>query len=114
MELQPDVIRNLVLFKYTCKSSVSLVVQLARQSALTLQSIDIDSEQDIDFAGLVQDVDNSYVAYPRLIILKLWGPSHNNEPQRPAFNGTVPFSCLRSLSIGHDYPFGGDTFFRGN
>ncbi|KAJ2259369.1 hypothetical protein GGI01_003696, partial [Coemansia sp. RSA 376] len=88
MELQPDVIRNLVLFKYTCKSSVSLVVQLARQSALTLQSIDIDSEQDIDFAGLVQDVDNSYVAYPRLIILKLWGPSHNNEPQRPAFNGT--------------------------
>ncbi|KAJ2104163.1 hypothetical protein GGI09_000267 [Coemansia sp. S100] len=63
MELQPDVIRNLVLFKYTCKSSVSLVVQLARQSALTLQSIDIDSEQDVD---------NSYVTYPRLIILKLW------------------------------------------
>ncbi|KAJ2070790.1 hypothetical protein GGI13_000134 [Coemansia sp. RSA 455] len=114
MELQPDVIRNLVLMKYTCKSSVALVVQLARQSALTLQSIDIDSEQDIDFAGLVQDVDNRYVTYPQLIILKLWGPSHNDEPQRPAFNGAVPFPCLRSLSIGYDYPFGDDTFFRGN
>ncbi|KAJ2051790.1 hypothetical protein GGI03_002770 [Coemansia sp. RSA 2337] len=63
MELQPDVIRNLVLFKYTYKSSVSLIVQLARQSVLTLQSIDIDSEQNVD---------NSYVTYLRLIILKLW------------------------------------------
>ncbi|KAJ2879857.1 hypothetical protein H4R27_005069 [Coemansia aciculifera] len=71
MEFQPDVIRNLVLTQYACKSSVKLVVQLARQSALTLQSIDIDSEQDIDIAGLVQDGDNSYVTYPHLIILKL-------------------------------------------
>ncbi|KAJ2880523.1 hypothetical protein H4R27_004674, partial [Coemansia aciculifera] len=114
MELQPDVIRNLVLIRYCCKNSVMLVVQLARQSALTLQSIDIDSEQDIDFAGLVQDVDNSYVTYPHLIILKLWGSSHNDEQQRPAFNGAVPFPRLRSLSIGYDYPFGDDTFFRGN
>ncbi|KAJ2872762.1 hypothetical protein GGH93_003773 [Coemansia aciculifera] len=71
MELQPDVIRNLVLIRYCCKNSVMLVVQLARQSALTLQSIDIDSEQDIDIAGLVQDGNNSYMTYPHMIILKL-------------------------------------------
>ncbi|KAJ2058910.1 hypothetical protein GGI17_004738 [Coemansia sp. S146] len=112
MELQPDVIRNLVLIRYCCKNSVMIAVQLARQSAQTLQCIDIDSEKDIDFAGLVQDVDNSYVTYPHLIILKLWGPSHHNEQQRPAFNGAVPLPCIRSLSIGYDYPFSNYTFFR--
>ncbi|KAJ2814233.1 hypothetical protein H4S07_000032 [Coemansia furcata] len=114
MELLPDVICDLVLVKYHCKNSVMLVVQLARQSALTLQSIDIDSEQDIDIAGLVKDANNSYVTYPHLVILKLWGPSHNSEQQRPDFSGALPFPCLRSLSVGYDYPFGDDTFFRGN
>ncbi|KAJ2741668.1 hypothetical protein GGI20_005029 [Coemansia sp. BCRC 34301] len=52
--------------------------------------------------------------YPRLIALKLWGESYRHEHQRPVFDGAVPSPCLQFLSVGCDYPFGDNTFFRGN
>ncbi|KAJ2644380.1 hypothetical protein GGF44_000659 [Coemansia sp. RSA 1694] len=115
MALLPDRISNLVRIKYSCRSNAMHIAQLVRQNAPTLQYVDIDSEQDIDISGLIQAADSSsYVVYPRLAVLKLWGPSFNREQQRPVFTGTIPFPCLRSLSVGRDYPFGDDTLFRGN
>ncbi|KAJ2444966.1 hypothetical protein GGF42_006146 [Coemansia sp. RSA 2424] len=115
MALLPDKISNLVRIKYNCRSNAMHIAQLVRQNAPTLQYVDIDSEQDIDISGLIQAADSSsYVVYPRLAALKLWGPSYYHEQQRPVFISAIPFPCLQSLSVGRDYPFGDDTFFRGN
>ncbi|KAJ2336879.1 hypothetical protein GGI00_000583 [Coemansia sp. RSA 2681] len=115
MALLPDKISNLVRIKYSCQSNAMHIAQLVRQNAPTLQYVDIDSEQDIDISGLIQAADSSsYVVYPHLAALKLWGPSYYHEQQRPVFISAIPFPCLQSLSVGRDYPFGDDTFFRGN
>ncbi|KAJ2908457.1 hypothetical protein GGI21_002866 [Coemansia aciculifera] len=115
MALQPDKITNLVKIKHCCQTNALHIAQLVRQNAPTLEIVDIDSEQDIDMPGLIQAADDSYIVYPRLIFLKLWGPSFCNEQQRPVFRSdVVPFPCLQFLSVGSDHPFGDDTFFRGN
>ncbi|KAJ2331601.1 hypothetical protein GGI00_003179, partial [Coemansia sp. RSA 2681] len=115
MALQLGGLGNMVSIRYNCSNSAMHVAQLVRQNAPTLQSLEIDSEQDIDIPSLIQAADSSsYVVYPRLAMLKLWGPAYYHEQQRPVFISAVPFPCLQSLSVGRDYPFGDDTFFRGN
>ncbi|KAJ1925378.1 hypothetical protein LPJ71_000191 [Coemansia sp. S17] len=90
------------------------IMELARRNASTLQLLDIDVDAIIDMAGLIQNVDGSYVQYPRLHAFKLAGPQGLDELQQPVFPGAVPFPNLRRLDIGYMYPFGDDTVFRGN
>ncbi|KAJ2102024.1 hypothetical protein GGI09_001438 [Coemansia sp. S100] len=106
MELQLNNIRNLVHINCTCFNSSDEAVQLARQSASTLQVLIIKMHQATGISGLVQDSDGKYAEYPCLHTLKLEYHRELRLSQRPVFGGR--------LVIKADYPFGDDTLFRGN
>ncbi|KAJ2870295.1 hypothetical protein GGH93_005680 [Coemansia aciculifera] len=114
VELQLDGIRNLSHIRYTFEFSVDQPIQLARLNALTLQSLTIESETDIDVSGLIRDTDGNYVTYPCLFSLKLWDQVAPAAPRRLAFRGAVPFPSLRTLRMWLSHSFEDDTFFKGN
>ncbi|KAJ2433172.1 hypothetical protein GGF42_009446, partial [Coemansia sp. RSA 2424] len=89
------------------------IMQLARQNALTLHTLDLALEAD-DIACLIQDTNGGHVSYPRLRILRLTVLSEANDEQLPTFAGAVPFPALQHLRISDKYPFGDETPLRGN
>ncbi|KAJ2863164.1 hypothetical protein GGH94_003792 [Coemansia aciculifera] len=117
MRLQLDTIRNLTHISTSTDPSIGNVdqfIQLARKNALTLQSLVLKCEQDIDILSLVRDAGGNHVTYPRLLTLKLWSESESEELKRPVFHGAAPFPLLQRLTISHQCLFDDDTFFRGN
>ncbi|KAJ2467184.1 hypothetical protein GGI03_001703 [Coemansia sp. RSA 2337] len=117
VRLQLDPIFKLTHIRYTSDSSIGTAyqfIQLARVNALTLQSLVLESEHDIDILSLVQDADGNHIEYPRLLTLKLWSVSNSINLKRPVFQGTAPFPILRQLRVFLECPFDDDTFFRGN
>ncbi|KAJ2695875.1 hypothetical protein H4218_004961 [Coemansia sp. IMI 209128] len=117
VELQVELIRNLTHVSYVSGSSMSnsyRYIQLARNSAPTLQSLVLGSEPDIYIQGIVMDADGNHVSYPCLHTLVIWEMGDSLGSERPVFKGVAPFPILRRLRIGIDVPFGDDTFFRGN
>ncbi|KAJ2108743.1 hypothetical protein GGI16_001008 [Coemansia sp. S142-1] len=103
------------------------LMQLARQSAQTLQSLVVRFEEPGDLSELFRPKPG-FAEYPCLRTLKLYKetylsplfiPQHLLQPNMditklPVFPGATPFPKLRRLCIDCDYPFGDDTFFRGN
>ncbi|KAJ2467503.1 hypothetical protein GGI03_001530 [Coemansia sp. RSA 2337] len=103
------------------------LMQLARQSALTLKSLVVRFEEPGDLSDLVRPKPG-FAEYPCLRTLKLYKktylsplfiPQHLLQPNMdiaklPVFPGATPFPKLRRLCIDCNYPFGDDTFFRGN
>ncbi|KAJ2025144.1 hypothetical protein GGI06_000701 [Coemansia sp. S85] len=117
VELQVELIRNLTRVSYVSGSSMSnsyRYIQLARNSAPTLQSLVLGSEPDIYIQGIVMDADGNHVSYPCLHTLAIWEMGDSLGSERPVFKGAAPFPILRRLRISMDVPFGDDTFFRGN
>ncbi|KAJ2801442.1 hypothetical protein H4S07_004938, partial [Coemansia furcata] len=116
MKLNMDKICGLVSVKCTFESvvgNISQFIQLVRQNAPTLQSVEVEAEHAIDVCGLIRGP-GGYVTYPRLTSLKLWGSSEPTVSQRPTIGGVVPFPSLQCLCLKLDHPFGDDTLFRGN
>ncbi|KAJ2741303.1 hypothetical protein GGI20_005277 [Coemansia sp. BCRC 34301] len=116
-ELQLSRINSLVTIKYDFESvrgNFDQFMQLTRQNAPALQSIEAASEHHIDIDQLVLSSSGGPVAYPRLPSLKLWGQSNAPGSHRPVFNSATPFSYLWRLILKTNYPFGDDTMFRGN
>ncbi|KAJ1925744.1 hypothetical protein LPJ71_000067 [Coemansia sp. S17] len=117
MRLRLDMISNLTHLSYISESEFgngSQFLQLVRMNALTLQSLVLECEHDIDVLGLVQDADGNHIAYPCLLTLKMWAVSDTDESRQPVFRGAAPFPILRRLRIILGRPFDDDTFFRGN
>ncbi|KAJ2733601.1 hypothetical protein IW152_002971 [Coemansia sp. BCRC 34962] len=117
VQLHLGMISNLSQIAYTSESetgSIGQFVQLARMSASTLQSLNLQCEHGIDVLGLVQDSDGNCITFPHLLSLKLHAAFHSNNPARPVFHGAAPFPVLRKLHADLECPFGDDTFFRGN
>ncbi|KAJ2830899.1 hypothetical protein GGI24_001785, partial [Coemansia furcata] len=115
---------------HICEISTNHLVQLARQSAATLQSLIANVGKVKDISDIVLEPSGGYVEYPSLHTLKLHGqlnvsntgarvgqrPSQvtADMAQRQVFPGAKPFPVLRLLSVDIDYPFSDDTLFRGN
>ncbi|KAJ2753679.1 hypothetical protein GGI19_002968 [Coemansia pectinata] len=114
MELQLNAVRNLVHINCSCFNSSDEAVQLARQSASTLQVLSIKMHQATGIPGLIHDGDGKYTEYPCLLTWKLKCPRVLRFSQRPVFGGVSFFPRLQHLDIKADYPFGDDTLFRGN
>ncbi|KAJ2061464.1 hypothetical protein GGI17_003039 [Coemansia sp. S146] len=114
MELQLKAVRNLVHINCSCFDNSDEAVQLARQSASTLQVLSIKMHLATDIPGLIHDGDGKYVEYPCLYTLKLECHRALRLSPRPVFGGASFFPRLRRLNIKADYPFGDDTLFRGN
>ncbi|KAJ2837693.1 hypothetical protein FBU31_001088 [Coemansia sp. 'formosensis'] len=112
VELLADDISDLVHIDVESRS-IDPVAQLARQSAMTLQSLAIRTNGGGDAIGLIEDADGNYAEYPRLRVLKLRHGSGDYRVNKPVFHGAVPFPRLRHLTMD-DYPFGDDVVFRGN
>ncbi|KAJ2461295.1 hypothetical protein GGF42_000281 [Coemansia sp. RSA 2424] len=91
-------------------------VQLARQNALTLQSLAMSMSRVQDTVDLVQNSISDYIQYPCLRTLKHTSCEYEYEDRSEplVFKGAVPFPSLQRLLIRTIYPFGDDTFFRGN
>ncbi|KAJ2863562.1 hypothetical protein GGH94_003507 [Coemansia aciculifera] len=72
MILQLDRIRDLVHMDCNTGNSSNQVIQLARQNALSLQSLSIKFKT-ADISGLIRDDNGIYVTYPHLQKLRLIG-----------------------------------------
>ncbi|KAJ1821790.1 fatty acid synthase alpha subunit Lsd1 [Coemansia sp. RSA 2675] len=113
-----DEIRNLASLDFRDEpgrsNSSEQCVQLARQNAQTLQFLSLVSDQFSDLTSLIQNPDGSNVVYPCLYALRMRERSLDRQPGQVTFPDAVPFPILRRLSLRLQYPFGDDTFFRGN
>ncbi|KAJ2744740.1 hypothetical protein GGI20_002709 [Coemansia sp. BCRC 34301] len=98
---------------YQDYNSSESIMQLVRQNASSLQTLDLTLEQE-DIAQLVQGTNGCYVSYPCLLKLDLTMLSDGDEEQWPIFAGAAPFPALQHLRISDHYPFGDDTPFRSN
>ncbi|KAJ2252966.1 hypothetical protein GGI13_002972 [Coemansia sp. RSA 455] len=107
-----DGISNLVHIDMEAES-ISVIAQLARQNATTLQHLCIRIEPPLNPSELVKDANGDFVCYPRLRVLKLNTDIPDDPSERLEFPGAVPFPILRSLSIKCGYPLNDDMFFRG-
>ncbi|KAJ2789004.1 hypothetical protein GGI18_002646, partial [Coemansia linderi] len=117
LHLRLDATNYLSHINYSSESDVDDAdefVWLAKTNAMTLQSLIIKSEGDIDVLGLVHDTDGCHLTYPHLIALTLSTLKGDDELHRPTFQGAAPFPVLRRLDISLSCPFDDDTFFRGN
>ncbi|KAJ2464306.1 hypothetical protein GGI03_003312 [Coemansia sp. RSA 2337] len=115
MELQLGLIHNLTSLE--CESnidSISNIVQVARQSAQTLQKLTLAYQLQIDIADLVQNPGGDYVEYPCLSTLFLDLNTYPSFPPLSVDSGVVLFPGLKSINVSYDYPFGDDALFRGN
>ncbi|KAJ2832765.1 hypothetical protein FBU31_002025 [Coemansia sp. 'formosensis'] len=113
VDVPVDSIPNLVHID-TNTYSIGSFVQLARQSAATLQYLRIITYSPSCPSGLIEDINGDYVTYPQLRTLKLDISQASTIPKRLAFPGAIPFPNIRLLSIKGGYPFDDDVLFRGN
>ncbi|KAJ2861301.1 hypothetical protein GGH94_004990 [Coemansia aciculifera] len=135
MSLQPDGIRDLVYLSYVTENddpniSHLGVVTIARQSARTLQHLDISVPQYVDMSELVKNnavypcltqlLLASLPPLPRRVIyanqpkVALSLPTRTHAPLPSVAYGVVLFPSLQSLKITNSYPFADDAPFRGN
>ncbi|KAJ2467070.1 hypothetical protein GGI03_001765 [Coemansia sp. RSA 2337] len=112
VDLLADGIFNLVHIDIESRN-IDPIAQMARQSAMTLQYLAIETRGNGDAMGLIRDADGGYTEYPRLRVLKLEHYSGKFMDGKPVFPDAAPFSSLRVLRMS-DYPFGNDVVFRGN
>ncbi|KAJ2337489.1 hypothetical protein GGI00_000206 [Coemansia sp. RSA 2681] len=91
------------------------VLQLARQSAMTLQYICTNAHNCGDISELIKDTTSgNYVEYRQLRVLKLDHYTRFDSENKPVAPGAVLFPHLRLLPIANNPPFGDDMLFRGN
>ncbi|KAJ2747580.1 hypothetical protein GGI20_000405 [Coemansia sp. BCRC 34301] len=114
--LLPGQIYNLTHINYYAiiDGSNEQILQLVRQNASTLQSLDVTLQGVADISGLIADANGTYVTYPCLHTLKAKQWMNPAISQRLSYVDAVPFPVLRHLSLGYDYPLDDDTMFRGN
>ncbi|KAJ2791885.1 hypothetical protein GGI18_000815, partial [Coemansia linderi] len=109
-----NAIGNLAHIECVVKHYDWSIIELARLSSETLESLIIgpyDSHMSPQFA---QDKDRGSVVYPRLHTLKLSNHLFNKEMLYPVSTNVVPFPSLRILKLKNEYTFGDDVLFRGN
>ncbi|KAJ2504156.1 hypothetical protein IWW47_002658 [Coemansia sp. RSA 2052] len=90
------------------------VLQLTRQSAMTLQYLRIKAHDRGDISGLIKDTGGNYIEYRQLRILKLDHYTEVDSENKPVAPGAVLFPHLRLLHVANAFPFGDDMLFRGN
>ncbi|KAJ2877009.1 hypothetical protein GGH93_000273 [Coemansia aciculifera] len=107
-------INNLVHIGFAVEEYCARTIELARQNAMTLQSLDLTYYHRLtDISRIIRDDRGSYVTYPCLCILILRGSRGYNEPGL-IFDDVVPFPSLRCLHLSGRHPFDDDTLLRGN
>ncbi|KAJ2840428.1 hypothetical protein FBU31_000424 [Coemansia sp. 'formosensis'] len=111
---QMELVCNLVHLNCDIRGDGISYMRLARQCALTLQSLAMGCTQNGSIIDLIQDSNNDYVEYPQLLSLKHSVWKRSTPLELPIFSGTIPFPCLKRLLFKTDYPFGDNTPFRGN
>ncbi|KAJ1911690.1 hypothetical protein LPJ71_002872 [Coemansia sp. S17] len=112
---QMDLVCNLVHLCFMVKSSGVDFVQLARQCAPTLQSLEMESTRYSDVVDLIQYSNGDYIGYPQLLLFEHYVDDDDEEPSELfVTRGTIPFPRLKRLIFRSCYPFGDDTPFRGN
>ncbi|KAJ2097667.1 hypothetical protein IW146_010137, partial [Coemansia sp. RSA 922] len=112
---QMDLVRNLVHLCFMVKSSGVDFVQLARQCAPTLQSLEMESTRYSDVVDLIQDSNGDYIGYPQLLLFEHYVDDDDEEPSELfETSGMIPLPRLKHLIFKSCYPFGDDTPFRGN
>ncbi|KAJ2861199.1 hypothetical protein GGH94_005055 [Coemansia aciculifera] len=113
----PDLVPvcKLTCIDFEIKEDSCRILQLARLTALTLQTINIWSHDDADISRLIQDPDgDEYVEYSSVRRLTMMFGEVSEVSQRSTFRGAVPFPNLQRLVLNSGYPFGDDVLFRGN
>ncbi|KAJ2437810.1 hypothetical protein GGF42_008505 [Coemansia sp. RSA 2424] len=91
------------------------VLQLARQSAMTLQYLHTKAHNRGYISGLIKDTGGNHVEYRQLHVLKLDHYTEVDNENKPVAPGAVLFPHLRLLLIANAFfPFGDDVLFRGN
>ncbi|KAJ2873373.1 hypothetical protein GGH93_003273 [Coemansia aciculifera] len=114
LELQLGSISNLTHINFEDKD-ISPIVQVARQNALTLQSLCIAAHVCGSFTELIKTQSGDYVEYSQLQVLKLNHFSRYRMYGWPTIPGAVPFPKLRLLSVTEPYSFDDDdVLFWGN
>ncbi|KAJ2031850.1 hypothetical protein IW146_000755 [Coemansia sp. RSA 922] len=98
----------------TPQAQQNATMHLARQNAMTLQSLSIGTYTWENISGLVKGANGDDVAYPQLRVLKLRSGWGNYGHCRPVITNVVPFPQLCHLHIAGPFPFGDDILFRGN
>ncbi|KAJ2433253.1 hypothetical protein GGF42_009429, partial [Coemansia sp. RSA 2424] len=89
-------------------------LQLARQSAMTLQYLRIKAHDHGNISGLIKDTGGNYIEYRQLRVLKLDHYTEVDNENKPVAPGAVLFPHLRLLHMANAFPFGDDVLFRGN
>ncbi|KAJ2812684.1 hypothetical protein H4S07_001228 [Coemansia furcata] len=112
VDILADSVSNLVHTDIESRS-IDPIAQLAWQSAMTLQSLVIETRGYGDATGLFKDAYGNYAEYPRLRVLKLKHYSEHYGRGKPVFPDLVPFLRLWHLTMDN-YPFGDDVIFREN
>ncbi|KAJ2352053.1 hypothetical protein GGH92_001487 [Coemansia sp. RSA 2673] len=119
MELPVDTVHDLVHFNYyTLDDNIDnhvRAMQVARQSAATLQYLRFNANTRTGLSNLFWDSDSgSYFNYPCLLslVLGIWTFSPVLLP--PVARGVVLFPRLSDLKMTNTYPFSDDLPFRGN
>ncbi|KAJ2813741.1 hypothetical protein H4S07_000451 [Coemansia furcata] len=114
LEMQPAGLSYLMYADMDKKNDDStLVLQIARRSASTLQYLCIQFSKLDDISPLIQSAAGD-VQYPRLHMLRLEAAATFSLTKWPTHPGVVPFPRLQHLTIETEYCFGDDTPFRGN
>ncbi|KAJ2414145.1 hypothetical protein GGI10_002582 [Coemansia sp. RSA 2530] len=109
-----NAIGNLAHIECVVKHYDWSIIELARLSSETLESLIIgpyDSHMSPQFA---QDKDRGSVVYPRLHTLKLSNHLFNKEMLYPVSTNVMPFPSLRILKLKNEYTFGDDVLFQGS
>ncbi|KAJ2740108.1 hypothetical protein GGI20_005978 [Coemansia sp. BCRC 34301] len=91
--------------------SESLIIELVRRNAQSLQPLFIRRIDPDDICALINGPDDSYTTYPNLHTLKLSQPGHEHTPHLAVSNGIALFPHLRYLEVGSYYPFVDDPLF---
>ncbi|KAJ2882929.1 hypothetical protein H4R27_003119 [Coemansia aciculifera] len=116
-------VHDLTHIEFASDSSLMQFIQLAQQSARSLQSLQIVPHKVAplyypDISGLIWDGKSRFTAYPSLQKLVLDLPVNLDRravvPPQLVFGTFAPFPALRNLTVAEHYPFGDDTLFRGN
>ncbi|KAJ2065441.1 hypothetical protein GGI17_000254 [Coemansia sp. S146] len=106
---------KLTCINFEIRSDASQILQLARLTAQTLQTISIWSHYGADISGLIRgDANDECVEYPCLHTLTMLFNNGSNIRQGSSFKDAVPFPNLQRLAMYLSYPFSDDVAFRGN
>ncbi|KAJ2560487.1 hypothetical protein GGH95_004835, partial [Coemansia sp. RSA 1836] len=91
------------------------VLQLARQSVMTLQYLRIKAHDRGNISELIKDTTSgNSVEYRQLRVLKLDHCTWFDNKNKPVAPGAVLFPHLRLLHVANASPFGDDVLVRGN